>query len=51
MDPWINFQKDKNVKNCEAGFRKRLPGKPIYAIFVGNKQGKTRRTKINKSPA
>lgn len=29
MDPWINFP---NVK-IKAGFRNRLPGKPIYAIF------------------
>lgn len=29
MDPWINLP-DKNIK---AGFRKRLPGKAIYAIF------------------
>lgn len=28
MDPWINFP-DTNIK---AGFRKRLPGKPIYVI-------------------
>lgn len=33
MDPWINFQKNKNIKKAEAGFRKRLPGKPIYAIL------------------
>ncbi len=29
MDPWINFP-DKNIK---AGLRKKLPGKPIYAIL------------------
>ncbi len=29
MDPWINFP-DANI---QAGFRKRLPGKPIYAIY------------------
>lgn len=29
MDPWSNLP-DKNIK---AGFRKRLPGKPIYVIF------------------
>ncbi|MEK7160371.1 MAG: cysteine peptidase family C39 domain-containing protein [Patescibacteria group bacterium] len=29
MDSWINFP-DKKIK---AGFRKRLPGKAIYAIF------------------
>jgi len=34
MDPWINFQKDKNLKNAKAGFRKKLPGRPIYGIFI-----------------
>lgn len=38
IDPWINFQKDKNVKNSEAGFRKRLPGKPIYAVFIDSEK-------------
>ncbi|MEK7551155.1 MAG: hypothetical protein AAB532_00990 [Patescibacteria group bacterium] len=28
MDSWINFPR----LNARAGFRKRLPGKPIYAI-------------------
>ncbi len=28
MDPWINFPR----LNAKAGFRKRLPGKPSYAI-------------------
>lgn len=36
MDPWINFKKGKSVKKAKAGFRKRLPGKPIYGIFVKN---------------
>jgi ABC-type bacteriocin/lantibiotic exporter with double-glycine peptidase domain len=34
MDSWINWPKNKNVKEAKAGFRKRLPGKPIYAIFI-----------------
>jgi hypothetical protein len=34
IDPWVNFQVDKNIKNAIAGCRLRLPGKPIYAIFV-----------------
>lgn len=34
MDPWINFSKDQNIKQARAGFRKRLPGKPIYGIFL-----------------
>lgn len=29
MDAWINFSDD----NKKAGFRKRLPGRPIYAIL------------------
>ena len=33
MDPWINSPKNKNIKEAIAGFRKRLPGKVIYAIF------------------
>jgi len=33
MDPWINFPKEKDVKKAKAGFRKRLPGKAIYALF------------------
>lgn len=34
MDPWINFNTHKpDIKKAKAGFRKRLPGKPIYVIF------------------
>ena len=33
MDPWINFTKDNTIAKAKAGFRKRLPGKPIYMIF------------------
>lgn len=29
MDSWINYP---NLINVKSGFRKRLPGKPIYAI-------------------
>lgn len=29
MDPWINFPKI----TIKAGYRRRLPGKPIYIIF------------------
>ena len=29
MDPWINFPKYPR----KSGFRKRIPGKPIYIIF------------------
>jgi len=34
MDPWINLLKDERITKAKAGFRKRLPGKPIYAIFL-----------------
>lgn len=33
MDPWINFINDSNIANASSGFRKRLPRKPIYALF------------------
>ena len=33
MDPWINLPYDKAIKNAKSGFRKRLPGKPMYALF------------------
>lgn len=32
MDPWINLVSDKNVTKALSGFRKRLPGRPIYMI-------------------
>lgn len=31
MDPWINFL--SQMSKSKSGFRKRLPGKPIYAIL------------------
>ena len=34
MDPWINFNQTKDIRYTKAGFRKRLPGKPIYYIFT-----------------
>lgn len=33
MDPWINFSPDSNLNDASSGFRKRLPEKPIYALF------------------
>ena len=34
MDPWINFNyRDADIRKVKAGFRKRLPGKPIYVVF------------------
>ena len=33
MDPWINFDyRNAEVNRANSGFRKRLPGKPIYVI-------------------
>ncbi len=31
MDPWINMP---DITPAKSGFRKHLPGKPIYAIFI-----------------
>ena len=36
MDPWINFVQNNNIKQAESGFRKRLPGTPIYTISPSN---------------
>ena len=33
MDPWTNFTKDQDIKNAKSGYRKRLPGAPIFALF------------------
>lgn len=33
MDPWINFDKEHDLSYTKSGFRKYLPGKPIYALF------------------
>jgi len=33
MDPWINLPFNKNIKQAKSGFRKRLPGRPMYAIM------------------
>jgi len=33
MDSWVNFAQDKDIKKAKSGFRKRLPGTPIYALF------------------
>lgn len=34
MDPWINLPTNKDIKHAESGFRKRLPGKPMYALLL-----------------
>ncbi|MDP4038587.1 MAG: hypothetical protein Q8P54_01290 [bacterium] len=33
MDPWINLQTSSDIKKAKSGFRKRLPGRPIYGVF------------------
>tara|TARA_Y100000310_G_scaffold339045_1_gene430497 strand:+ start:145 stop:549 length:405 start_codon:yes stop_codon:yes gene_type:complete len=34
MDPWYNFDaKSPDAKRANAGYRKRLPGRAIYAIY------------------
>jgi len=33
MDSWINIKISTNIRNSRSGFRKRLPGNPIYALF------------------
>ena len=30
MNPWINFP---NIQEIKSGFRRKLPGKPIYIVF------------------
>ncbi len=35
MDSWINFSsKNQDVKKAKSGFRKKLPSKAIYAVFL-----------------
>ncbi|MEX0896155.1 MAG: cysteine peptidase family C39 domain-containing protein [Patescibacteria group bacterium] len=36
MDPWINFNPQAEIENAKSSFRKRLPGRPIYALFPKN---------------
>lgn len=33
MDPWINLPANNDIKYAKSGFRKRLPGKPAYALL------------------
>lgn len=33
MDPWINLVFNKNINQAKSGFRKRLPGTPMYALM------------------
>ncbi len=36
MDPWINYQENRSIQGAESGFRKKLPGIPIYGLFPEN---------------
>lgn len=36
MDPWINLPQDRNIANAKSGYRKRLPGAPMYALIPVN---------------
>jgi len=33
MDPWINLAETNNIHEAKSGFRKELPGKPMYALM------------------
>jgi hypothetical protein len=33
MDPWINLPSNKDIHQAKSGFRKKLPGSPMYALF------------------
>lgn len=43
MDPWINFLDNQRISEAKSGFRQRLPGKPIYAIFPSTAKNITMR--------
>ena len=34
MDPWIDWSECQDIRKAKAGFRKRLPGTPIYKIYI-----------------
>lgn len=33
MDPWINLPSNKNIREAKSGYRKRLPGNPMYVLL------------------
>lgn len=37
MDPWVNLSVNKDISKARSGFRKRLPGNPMYALFPNPK--------------
>lgn len=32
MDPWINLPYSKDILKAKSGYRKRLPGRPMYVL-------------------
>ena len=36
MDSWINLPTSADIRQAKSGFRKRLPGTPIYVILPKN---------------
>jgi hypothetical protein len=37
MDPWVNSPYSKDIRKAKSGYRKRLPGKAMYALIpLGN---------------
>ena len=42
MDPWLNLPYCKDITKAKSGFRKRLPGTPMYAILPATKADGTR---------
>ena len=36
MDPWINLPTNADIRQAKSGFRRRLPGTPIYVILPKN---------------
>lgn len=40
MDSWINLPKNKDISRARSGFRKRLPGKSMYAILPASQNCK-----------
>lgn len=39
MDPWINFSINDNINESKSGFRKKLPGDPIYILHPSINSG------------
>lgn len=33
MDPWINVRHDRRIRYAQSGYRKRLPGKPMFFLL------------------